>query len=247
MVERGVSAFAADRRGAATRRASTFGGYGPARWVSGGGPHAVLRQPRRLGRRHPGGDRFRARSRWAWLAPRSNALRRLALSRGCRSGGERYSHQLASMRSSAAMDTGMCSSRLDRGRTDLSAAFAIDAGGRTAPLARRLGAKRQVNDRLVCGWVHGRACSIGRGVGLTTVEAVPDGWWYTAPLPEERRVLAFLTDADLPAARIAHLGIGLAQQAAETGEIGTILAQCRRSPRTKAALLQRTARHWIPA
>jgi Tryptophan halogenase len=117
-----------------------------------------------------------------------------------------------------------------RGRTDLSAAFAIDAGGRTAPLARRLGAKRQVNDRLVCGWVHGRACSIGRGVGLTTVEAVPDGWWYTAPLPEERRVLAFLTDADLPAARIAHLGIRLARHAADTEEIGTILAECEFAP-----------------
>src|SRR6266403_2195707 len=81
--------------------------------------------------------------------------------------------------------------------------------GRAAPLARRLGAKRHVTDRLVCSWVHGRARSSGRGVGLTTVEAISDGWWYTAPLPEERRVLAFLTDADLPAARIAHLGIRL--------------------------------------
>jgi len=42
--------------------------------------------------------------------------------------------------------------------------------------------------------------SSGRGVGLTTVEAISDGWWYTAPLAEERRVLAFLTDAYLPAA-----------------------------------------------
>jgi flavin-dependent dehydrogenase len=65
----------------------------------------------------------------------------------------------------------------DRGSVDVSAAFAIDAGGRAAPLARRLGAKRHVTDRLVCGWVHGRARSSGQGVGLTTVEAISDGWW----------------------------------------------------------------------
>ena len=118
----------------------------------------------------------------------------------------------------------------ERGRMDVSAAFAIDAGGRTSPLARRLGAKRHVTDRLVCGWVHGRTRSSGHGVGLTTVEAISDGWWYTAPLPEERRVLAFLTDADLPAARIAHLGIRLDEHAADTVEIGTILAECEFTP-----------------
>jgi flavin-dependent dehydrogenase len=118
----------------------------------------------------------------------------------------------------------------DRGRIDVSAAFAIDAGGRAAPLARRLGAKRHATDRLVCGWVHGRARSTGRGAGLTTVEAISDGWWYTAPLPEQRRVLAFLTDADLPAARIAHQGIGLINHAAEADEIGAILAECEFAP-----------------
>jgi flavin-dependent dehydrogenase len=90
------------------------------------------------------------------------------------------------------------------GEQMVSAAFAIDAGGRAAPVARQLGARRRVSDRLVCGWVHGFARPMGRGSGLTAVEAVEDGWWYTAPLPDGRRVLAFLTDADLPAARMAH-------------------------------------------
>jgi flavin-dependent dehydrogenase len=113
----------------------------------------------------------------------------------------------------------------DRGRIDLSAAFAIDAGGRAAPLARRLGAQRLATDRLVCGWVHGHAPPAGRGVGLTTVEAVAEGWWYTALLPGEQRVLAFLTDADLPAARIAHESTMFAEHAADTIEIGAILAE----------------------
>jgi flavin-dependent dehydrogenase len=113
----------------------------------------------------------------------------------------------------------------DRGTTTVAVAFTIDAGGRAAPLARRLGAKRCAGDRLVCGWVHGRARSSGRGAGLTTVVAVEDGWWYTAPVPDGRRVLAFLTDADLPAARVAHSWEGLAARAAETGEIHRILAE----------------------
>jgi flavin-dependent dehydrogenase len=118
----------------------------------------------------------------------------------------------------------------DRGKTDLSAAYAIDAGGRAAPLARRLGAERLATDRLVCGWVHGRALPTGRAIGLTTVEAVTEGWWYTAPLRRERRVLGFLTDADLPAARIAHQSTMLAKHAAETKEIGAILAECEFAP-----------------
>jgi flavin-dependent dehydrogenase len=113
----------------------------------------------------------------------------------------------------------------DRGATTVAVAFAIDAGGRGAPLARRLGAERCAGDRLVCGWVHGRARSTGRAAGLTTIEAVEDGWWYTAPLPEGRRVLAFLTDADLPAARDAHDCERLVARAAETGEIDRILAE----------------------
>jgi flavin-dependent dehydrogenase len=118
----------------------------------------------------------------------------------------------------------------DRGLADLSAAFAIDAGGRAAPLARRLGAKRLPTDRLVCGWVHGRARSIGHGVGVTTVAAISDGWWYTAALPGERRVLAFLTDADLPASRVAHQGIRLAEHAAGADEIGMVLAEGKFTP-----------------
>jgi flavin-dependent dehydrogenase len=68
------------------------------------------------------------------------------------------------------------------------APFAIDAGGRAAPFARRIGARRRASDRLVCGWVHGSARQIGSGAGLTVVEAVEDGWWYTAPVPDGRRV-----------------------------------------------------------
>jgi flavin-dependent dehydrogenase len=111
------------------------------------------------------------------------------------------------------------------GEQIVSAAFAIDAGGRSAPLARQIGARRRVSDRLVCGWIHGFACPMGRGSGLTVVEAVEDGWWYTGPLPDGRRVLAFLTDADLPAARIAHNTACLIDSTVTAPEIRAIVIE----------------------
>jgi flavin-dependent dehydrogenase len=108
----------------------------------------------------------------------------------------------------------------------------IDAGGRTAPLARRLGASPLAEDRLSCSWVHGRD-ERGGGAGLTFIEAVEEGWWYTAPLPEGRRVLAFHTDADLPAARGVRARDALLARAKETGELGAVLAAAGFQPDTE--------------
>jgi flavin-dependent dehydrogenase len=105
----------------------------------------------------------------------------------------------------------------------VSAEFAIDAGGRAAPLARQIGARRRVSDRLICGWVNGFARPMGHGAGLTVVEAVEEGWWYTAPVPHGRRVLAFLTDADLSAARMAHNTACLIDSTVTAPEIRAVL------------------------
>jgi flavin-dependent dehydrogenase len=116
------------------------------------------------------------------------------------------------------------------GQVEVAAAFAIDAGGRVAPFARRLGARRRATDRLVCGWIHGSARPIGRGAGVTTVEAVEDGWFYTAPVPKGRRVLAFLTDADLRGAAIARNREYLAECVIATQEIQAILGESKFVP-----------------
>lgn len=75
----------------------------------------------------------------------------------------------------------------------------VDAAGRAAPLARKLGAQLHADDKLVCEWIQGRDTGV-LPRGITYVEAVRDGWWYTAALPNARRVLAFHTDSDLPVA-----------------------------------------------
>lgn len=75
----------------------------------------------------------------------------------------------------------------------------VDATGRKAALARRLGGRRRTLDHLVALAVRTRAARDGDG---TLVEATPDGWWYSAPLPDGDVLGVFLTDADLmPAAK----------------------------------------------
>lgn len=113
--------------------------------------------------------------------------------------------------------------RVDTGTVTLRAKLVIDAAGRSAPIARRLGAQLCVLDRLACGWIYGRDTGPGSR-GLTYVEATEDGWWYTAPIPNARRILAFHTDADLPASRIARDRDALLHAAMSTVSLAATLA-----------------------
>ncbi len=75
--------------------------------------------------------------------------------------------------------------------------FLVDAAGRASPLARSLGVERAHYDRQL-----GLACVLrlapDHGVPHHAhVEAVPDGWWYAAPIPGGRLMSIFMTDADL--------------------------------------------------
>jgi len=74
----------------------------------------------------------------------------------------------------------------------------IEASGRRAALAPWLGGRRRVRDRLVGVAAELRGCGDS---GHTLVEAVQDGWWYSAPIPGGRMMVMFMTDADLCHAR----------------------------------------------
>lgn len=82
----------------------------------------------------------------------------------------------------------------------LKAMIVVDATGRGARFALAQGARKLVEDRLVgvCGVVED--VPAGREPGVL-VEACRDGWWYSALLPRERALVAFLGDADHVAAR----------------------------------------------
>ena len=76
----------------------------------------------------------------------------------------------------------------------------VDASGRSGVVLRQLGIKRRRLDQQV-GQIALLAPSgpTEDDYWGTSVEAVPEGWWYTTPLPGGQRVLAYLTDRDLMA------------------------------------------------
>jgi len=78
---------------------------------------------------------------------------------------------------------------------ELASRFVIDASGRHAAYARTHGARAAIDDHLT-GLVA--IFEGGEESGTATlVEAVEDGWWYSARLPGNRTVVAFMTDADV--------------------------------------------------
>jgi flavin-dependent dehydrogenase len=79
---------------------------------------------------------------------------------------------------------------------DIRARFLVDATGRASSIARRLGVRPRVHDRLVAltaALPRNRARDFDHAM---VIEALPHGWWYAAPVPNGH-VLAFLTDSDL--------------------------------------------------
>lgn len=105
---------------------------------------------------------------------------------------ERATH--ATVRVIEAAHDGAWSVRLDNG-TNATARFLVDATGRGAILARQNGVTFENVDRLVGSvMLFGQAAD--DGVGLL-IETCPDGWWYTAALPDNRRIVAAMSDADL--------------------------------------------------
>jgi flavin-dependent dehydrogenase len=74
--------------------------------------------------------------------------------------------------------------------------FVADATGRPSWLARRLGARRLRYDRLV-GISTLLVSPTPAADTYTLVEAVPDGWWYSALLADGRLAVALLGDGDL--------------------------------------------------
>ncbi len=76
----------------------------------------------------------------------------------------------------------------------IKARFVIDAAGRQSPFAKQQGLQRQQFDKLIGCWATMRdAVPMNLGV----IASAKNGWWYTASLPNNRRVMAFHTDSDL--------------------------------------------------
>ncbi|MBX3744023.1 MAG: tryptophan 7-halogenase [Verrucomicrobiae bacterium] len=89
---------------------------------------------------------------------------------------------------------------LGKGDPIVSAAI-VDATGRASWLARQQGQLPRRNDALVAvaQWYQHDRTEVSTDGAL--VEAVADGWWYSASLPGGRGVAMLMTDHDLRASR----------------------------------------------
>lgn len=89
----------------------------------------------------------------------------------------------------------------------ISCRWLVDATGRGSVLARRLGVQRRRDDRLIAFVARCRPDEEAPPDldARTLIEATPDGWWYSARLPQGERIVVFHTDSDLgEAARLCR-------------------------------------------
>ena len=80
------------------------------------------------------------------------------------------------------------------GHRRIGARYVVDATGRAGAVARRLGVRPQLHDRLVAF-----TALVPRNPAFDhamVISSASDGWWYAAPVPRGH-VLAYFTDSDL--------------------------------------------------
>jgi flavin-dependent dehydrogenase len=90
----------------------------------------------------------------------------------------------------------------DDGST-VEAPYVLDATGRAGWFAHRAGARRVVDDVLVAAVAFLSTDGTPLRDSFTLVEAVEQGWWYTAVLPNARLAAMFVTDPAVVAPRYA--------------------------------------------
>ena len=100
---------------------------------------------------------------------------------------------------------------------ELDAGWVIDCSGRRGIVARSLGVGRIRHDALIGAVVFLRRDATTADVDdLTCVEAVANGWWYTAALAGDRRIAAYFTDRHDATAREVRSREGYARAMAKT-------------------------------
>jgi len=97
------------------------------------------------------------------------------------------------VRFASAQDTGEYWDIMTDATRQIQAKFLIDAGGRQSPFVRQQGMQREQVDKLIACWAILPDDTQSR---MGVLSATKTGWWYSAPLPDHKRVIAFQTDSD---------------------------------------------------
>ncbi len=112
----------------------------------------------------------------------------------------------------------MVEAETPQGPTVLAADFVVDATGRAASVAQKLGSRPLALDALVAVIAAGRD---GRLADQRTfLEAAPHGWWYAAKLPSGQAIVAYFTDAPRLPRRRQDLQRAWSEELAATKLIG---------------------------
>lgn len=108
---------------------------------------------------------------------------------------------------------------------EVDCTWIVDATGRSSALARRLGATRRRDDRLLAFVARYRPTPDAPADqdARTWIEAAPGGWWYTARVPSGDRVVAFHSDADLSDSSVLRTSDGFGARLTETRNLHALL------------------------
>lgn len=87
---------------------------------------------------------------------------------------------------------------LDKAETKhvVDARYVLDATGARAKFARGIGVRQRIDDRLFA-FVRFSKVRSGNFTRQVLLEAIPDGWWYAARLPDDRVVSMMVTESQM--------------------------------------------------
>jgi flavin-dependent dehydrogenase len=86
----------------------------------------------------------------------------------------------------------LSAAREDGSTLKFNARFVIDATGAKASFARSMGARKRIDDTLICVIVVVRLGTFRSN--RLFLESASDGWWYLAPMPQDLLAVSFITD-----------------------------------------------------
>lgn len=112
------------------------------------------------------------------------------------------------------------------------APFVIDATGSSARFARSCGAERLVHDQMFCATAYFHLREGASFSQLTLLEAVRDGWWYAARLPNHRVAVAFACDASLLKSHSVHAEEPWLNELGATRHLAPALRECFLIPKS---------------
>jgi flavin-dependent dehydrogenase len=105
---------------------------------------------------------------------------------------------------------------------NIRARYVVDATGPTARFGVHAGARRSVEDRM-CALARYATIRAGQMTLQTLLEAVDDGWWYAARLPDDRVVVLFAGESGAVRRIQGARADGFERALAQTTLIGPIL------------------------